>query len=155
MTNSHRYISSVAVVSFQDHSGNTVLEGSMTFQSDGFTITWDNNETNGTLIHYMVVGGTDITGAQVGHFAKAGSTGIQSITTDADVQGIQDGEGVVFFLDASAPGFDSEYADHRQFIGAATGTGVVGYVQNAVRHHQCVCTTGLETTEIPCASSII
>jgi hypothetical protein len=48
--------------------------------SDGFTLTWTTNDSVGTLIHYIALGGSDLTNATASSFTLASGTGSQSIT---------------------------------------------------------------------------
>lgn len=53
-----------------------------TFDSDGFTLRWDNSDGNALLLHYLAVGGTDITNVKVtSHNALSGAgTGNEAYT---------------------------------------------------------------------------
>jgi len=70
-----------------------------------FTLTWVTNDSQAVKIHWMAFGGADITGVEVGTFAKSTNTSVpvvQTITTASDTQSITAGQGIVFLLDAFA-----------------------------------------------------
>lgn len=48
-------------------------------QADGFEITWSVNNTSAYIIHYLAIGGTDVTDSKVGGFTTVNSLGEQSI----------------------------------------------------------------------------
>lgn len=48
--------------------------------ADGFTLNWLINEASADIIHYVAIGGTDITNVDIGSFNVSGSTGSQSVT---------------------------------------------------------------------------
>lgn len=51
------------------------------FSSDGFTLNWTNlTSMTGTVVHYMVIGGSDITGAKVVNWTFPLSVGTSSVT---------------------------------------------------------------------------
>lgn len=64
-------------------SGNPTIaaEADLTSVTNGtFTINWTTNDANPTLIHYVAVGGTNVTNAFVSSFAASTTTGPQSVT---------------------------------------------------------------------------
>jgi hypothetical protein len=52
-----------------------------TFNSDGFVLNWQTNEARADIIHYIVLGGDDLTTARAGSFSLSTSTGTQDITS--------------------------------------------------------------------------
>jgi len=64
-------------------SGAPTVNGECDFvswDSDGFTINWTDAPAGAYLIHYYVLGGTDITDAKAGTFTGQGTTGGQAVT---------------------------------------------------------------------------
>ncbi len=115
------------VLGFLDPGGTGFLaKASVVFNASDFTITWDIANTDASRIHYIIYGGADITGVQVSDFTKSTTTTPpdvnQSITTDADVQNITAGEGVVFFLHSHQTAFNSAVNDLFLQLGAASDT---------------------------------
>lgn len=114
-----------AVLGFLDPAGTGFLaKASVVFNASDFTVTWNLNNTDASRIHYIIYGGSDITGVQVGDFVKttAAQPANQSITTDADVQNITPGEGIVFFLHARRNAFNITTNDIFTQLGAASDT---------------------------------
>jgi len=114
-----------AVLGFLNPGGTGFLtKGSVVFNAADFTITWDINNTDASRIHYIIYGGADITGVQVSDFVKTTTAQPtnQSITTDADVQNITTGQGIVFFLHARKTAFNSTTNDIFTQLGAASDT---------------------------------
>ena len=114
------------VLGFLDPGGVGFLaKASVVFNVADFTVTWDLNDTSASRIHYIIYGGSDITGVQVSDFVKdsSGTQPInQSITTDADVQNITAGQGIVFFLHCHKTAFNTEANDLFLQLGAASDT---------------------------------
>ncbi|MEM3129373.1 MAG: Ig domain-containing protein, partial [Nitrososphaerales archaeon] len=52
----------------------------VTFHSDGFTLNWTQNDFSPYIIHYIAIGGDDLTGAKVGNFVANTVEGNQSVT---------------------------------------------------------------------------
>jgi hypothetical protein len=50
------------------------------FDADGFTINWTTNESVATIIHYIAIGGSDLTNALASSFTITTGAGTQSIT---------------------------------------------------------------------------
>jgi len=50
------------------------------FTSDGFTLNWQTNEARADYIHFVALGGADITNARAGTFTLLTGTGSQSVT---------------------------------------------------------------------------
>lgn len=50
------------------------------FNSDGFVLNWQTNEARADIIHYVALGGTDLSGANAGTFGLTASTGPQDVT---------------------------------------------------------------------------
>ena len=97
--------------------------GTVAFAATKFTITWtENTNTTATQVHYMIFGGTDITGVEAGTITSPTTAQTSSYTTGAAVQSISEGFGVVFFIsqaNATIPPIAST-TDLISF-GAATG----------------------------------
>jgi hypothetical protein len=47
---------------------------------DGFTIRWTTNEARADIIHYIALGGTDITNAVASDFTMTTGSGTQDVT---------------------------------------------------------------------------
>ena len=79
--------------------GATDASATITFGTNQFTVTWNTNDSVATVINYIVIGGSSITGVQAGSFLKstAGAPVTQNVTIDSDVQNIDANGGVVFF----------------------------------------------------------
>ncbi len=77
-----------------------LAEGDVDFNSSDFTVNWSTNDSTASLIHYIVYGGADITGVQVGQFSKVTDAPpiTQNVATDSDVRGITNGKGVLLTL---------------------------------------------------------
>jgi len=75
-------------------------EATTTFQTNQFTIVWSNAPANAYLINYIIFGGDDITGVQLISQQKptGGAPVTQDVNTDADVQNITEGKGIVFCM---------------------------------------------------------
>lgn len=59
----------------------TLAECDLTsFDSDGFTLNWTTNDANAYIIHYLALGGADLTNAAVVRWQTPSGTGNQSIT---------------------------------------------------------------------------
>lgn len=97
---------------------------SVAFNAIDITFTWNVADTKATIIHYIIYGGADITGVQVGDFTKsiAAEPVDQQITTDSDVQSITEGKGVVFIFDARENSMNSINSNESLSFGMATGT---------------------------------
>lgn len=118
-----------AVITLMDPGSSGILaRGSIVFNANDFTVTWDLNDTVATRVHYIIYGGTDITGVQVGDFAKttAAAPVTQSITVDADVQGISEGQGILFVAGNNDIVFNNESNDGDMHIGMATKNSEAG-----------------------------
>jgi hypothetical protein len=50
------------------------------FDADGFTVNWTTNEASAYIVHYLAIGGADLTNVKVATFNAATATGNQSIT---------------------------------------------------------------------------
>ncbi|MFQ5970300.1 MAG: hypothetical protein ACE5J2_07400, partial [Nitrososphaerales archaeon] len=51
-----------------------------TFDSDGFTINWTTNEARADIIHYIALGGSELTNALASSFTVTSGAGTQSVT---------------------------------------------------------------------------
>ncbi len=65
-------------LTFLDFARVTIAECDVSFQSDGYTLTWTTANTGAYIIHALAVEGVT---AEVGFFQTIGTTGSQSITT--------------------------------------------------------------------------
>lgn len=54
--------------------------GLVSFDADGFTVDWTTNGGGAQIIHFLALGGTDITGQKVTTFTSPTSTGFMSVT---------------------------------------------------------------------------
>ena len=106
---------------------NSGASASITLEATSFDLTWTSVGSVATKIHWMAFGGTDITGVQVGSLVGSGSTGSQTITTDADCQSITAGLGALFILGNYAA-VDSTSNNTMPVIGMATKTTERGLV---------------------------
>jgi len=98
------------------------------FGTDQFVIDWTFNSSLASQLHFIVWGGSDITGVQVGSFTKITTIANQSITTDSDVQDIQANLGVIFFLRQHATAQNSVSNNASVGFSMATAVGEqVGY----------------------------
>ncbi len=97
--------------------------GSVAFGTNKFTVTWNTNTTKGSYCFYMVWGGADITGVQVGTITKttSGAPTTQSVSTDADVQSITDQEGILMMLSTSETTEASVLSDMQHTFGITDG----------------------------------
>src|SRR3972149_5776550 len=79
--------------------GTTESRATISFGTNQFTVTWVVNDSVATVINYIVIGGSSITGVQAGSFLKstAGAPVTQNVTIDSDVQNIDANGGIVFF----------------------------------------------------------
>jgi len=50
------------------------------FNSDGFVLNWETNEVRSDIIHFIALGGSDLTNAKAGTFSLTTATGTQDIT---------------------------------------------------------------------------
>lgn len=120
-----------AIITLMDPGSSGILaRGSIVFNANDFTVTWDLNDTVATRVHYIIYGGTDITGVQVGDFAKttAAAPVTQSITVDADVQNIEEGKGILFVAGNNDNGFNTAINNGEMYIGMATKNSEVGSI---------------------------
>lgn len=70
-----------AALKVPDTYGGTMYEGTLvSFDSDGFTINWSEVTGYRNDVHYLAIGGDDVTNVAVGHFVLSGSSGNQAIT---------------------------------------------------------------------------
>src|SRR3990170_1958246 len=79
--------------------GTTESRATISFGTNQFTVTWVVNDSVATVINYIVIGGSSITGVQAGSFLKstAGAPVTQNVAIDSDVQNISANGGIVFF----------------------------------------------------------
>ncbi len=133
-----------AVLVFLTDSTATVeSQASCTLETAKFTLTWDTNDTNATLLHWMAFGGSDITGTQVGTFNKttASAPVVQSVTLDADCQNASDDNAVLFTIHDGVAGFNSVANNEQMEIGMATSPSREGSIFNGSDDN----TTSMET----------
>lgn len=86
--------------------------------ADGFTLNWQTNEAQANQIHYMAIGGTDITNAKVGSFAGPAAAGSSAVT------GVGFTPDALLFVSGSrtAVTWDAIIADGALNLGFATAT---------------------------------
>ncbi len=63
-----------------DGNGTVLAECSVTFDADGFTLSWTTNNATAYIINYMALGGDDLTNAKVLQWQTITSTGDQAVT---------------------------------------------------------------------------
>lgn len=117
-----------AAVVVMAHSGTTTatrtdgLLDLQSFDSDGFTMVVDDQFTADYRIHYLALGGTDLTNVAIGDFTQATATGTQDTTS----VGFQ--PDCVLFLYCSTTGaLPVSQADSRWGFGAITATAQASY----------------------------
>ncbi len=109
-----------------------VDEGKVTAVSDTtFTFVTDTEAVASNRILMLTFGGDDITGTMVGTFNEPdqSDTGVKSVPGDADVQGIKDGHGIVFFLGAQHP--SSKFDENENGLSWSCGMAVSATKQGA------------------------
>ncbi|OGD31419.1 hypothetical protein A3C91_04765 [Candidatus Azambacteria bacterium RIFCSPHIGHO2_02_FULL_52_12] len=82
-SNSGRYRSEANTILMLS-SGTPVLGARaafVSFDADGFTVNWAVNEARSDIIHYLAIGGADITNATASTFTLATGTGNQAVNT--------------------------------------------------------------------------
>ncbi len=88
------------ICAFSDEDEVWLAYGTVAFNATDFTITWtENTNTTATLINWIIWGGADITGIDVGTIVAANSGTYpedKSFTTSAATQNITNGEGILF-----------------------------------------------------------
>jgi hypothetical protein len=103
-------------------SGTPTLQGYATFtsmNSDGFTVTWTDALTVAWDIHYLAIGGSDLTAAKVGNFSVT-SAGSTPATQDVTGVGFQPTAYMLFGIGLGAT--SSLTANANFHIGAADGS---------------------------------
>lgn len=96
------------------------------FGADGFTLNWQTNEAQANQIHYMAIGGADITDARVGTFAGPAVAGSAAVT------GVGFQPDAVLFVAGNRTGvtWDTIVAEGAQTIGfmsSATSQASIGW----------------------------
>lgn len=72
---------SIVILNFGAAATPMVARASVTaFGADGFTLDWQTNEAQGNQIHFLAIGGTDITNVKVGTFAGPAAVGNSVVT---------------------------------------------------------------------------
>lgn len=96
-----------------------IVAGTVTFQTNQFTITWNENGTVASLVRYVALGGT--IAVEVGHFTKlAAQEGLQSVPLGGGVQDIKPSRGALLLIgngNANVGIFDHS----KMFLGATDG----------------------------------
>ncbi len=78
--NTDRYSTNANCISHYGHAGALVIQAAFTsMDADGFTINWT-TVSSGVDIHYLALGGSDLTNAKVVKFNKQSGTGAQAVT---------------------------------------------------------------------------
>ena len=107
--------------------GAVLAECDVSFQSDGYTLTWTVADTGGYIIHALAIEGVT---AEVGFFQTIGATGSQSITTTMTPSEV-DGKSALMLLSA---GLTSNPPSASNFIANVIGfaTSEAAGIQQAV-----------------------
>ena len=85
---------------------------------DGFTLNWTDTATSGWVVHYLAIGGSDITNVALGTMSISGSSGTQAVTG----LGFQP-EACVFFSNVDTAADPSTASGYNFSLGVAAGTG--------------------------------
>ncbi len=95
------------------------------FTADGFTLNWPTADAQADIIHYIAIGGTDITNVKVGQFNGPATTGNFSVTT----VGFQPDFVMLASTDRTATTLDAVQAAGALNIGMFTSTtwGAIGW----------------------------
>lgn len=118
-TNSARRSSS-ALCLYQFTDGTGGIDGSAdltSMDSDGFTLSWTNLLATGQIIHYMALGGDDLTNAKTGTFST-----VTSNTSNIAVTGVGFQPDCVIFLNTGNTASNSNSNSVRAGVGVATST---------------------------------
>lgn len=105
--------SSDEVVNVRDSGGPDIAGEIQSFDTDGFTIKWTTNVASAYIIHYIAVGGSDITDTAAGTFNTRTSAGSQTVVGP-------DFQPDFLFVLAGRESFSN--TDARLSIGMADGT---------------------------------
>lgn len=71
----------VKALTLRDIAGTLVGECDLTsFDADGFTLSWTINDAVAYIIHYLAIGGSDVTDSDAGFFNTIATTGDQAVT---------------------------------------------------------------------------
>lgn len=115
-SNCQRTTDNADCIRFVNFATTTILEAEFkTFDADGFTLTWA-TVTAGVDIHYLALGGADITNAFVGTFNAKTGTGDQALT------GVGFKPDVALFLQEEIAGDDSSNPHISFGMGAAVSS---------------------------------
>ncbi len=105
-----------------------IAECDVSFQSDGFTLTWTTNNSAAYIIHWLAIEGVD---AEVSFFVGNGTTGEQTITTTLAPSDVLGKNAALFAscgLTASPPGNSGFSASAFGFATAADAQGMATYL---------------------------
>jgi len=85
-SDTYRFSSALHIIEYHDATNGTHNADAFvkSFDSDGFTLTWDSNNTATPYYFFIAYGGSDITDVTVGSFNQPTSTGAQSIDASVD-----------------------------------------------------------------------
>lgn len=72
--------------------------GTVAINPGKFNITWNVANGGAQTIPYLIIGGTDVTGVDVGTFTQSTTNGDQSVAVDSDCQNIINKEGALFLI---------------------------------------------------------
>lgn len=110
-------------IAFIDITTATVdAQADIDFGTLQFTVNWTTQDAIASRIHYIVYGGSDITGVQVGEFIKTTSAPPvdQNVPTDADVRGIENNKGIVLFSTVNSPNQGTVENNNHICLGGST-----------------------------------
>ena len=118
-----RYRNTSNCIAIISAGASLTLEASVTFAANKFTATWNTNTSGWTDLqcHYIVFGGSDITGVEAGTLTATTGTGTITITTSAATQNITAGNGVLFVLGGSGDVATTVLSNNKLQIGVTDG----------------------------------
>ncbi len=106
---------SSSIVLFSDATPTVAAQAELTsFDAGGFTMNWTLNEARADIIHFVALGGSDITNTTVGSFSKGPSTGPLGVT------GVGFKPDFVMFLSAHQTALDSTLEQGQLGLGFAS-----------------------------------
>lgn len=85
------------------------------FTADGFDLDWSDAPAAASIMHYLALGGSDVSNVKVGNFVASTSTGVQSVTDPGFRPGV-----VIFFWTGQTAAGSTD--NHSVSFGAATNT---------------------------------
>ena len=104
------------LIMFLENSATAAALAELTsFDADGFTLNWTTNEARADIIHYVALGGTDLTNATASSFTVTTGAGSQSVT------GLGFQPDFLLFLSAASNTVDTRVISGRISLGFASG----------------------------------